>query len=209
MCWFFLDGCQFTWPAGRVNLPKMKQKHVIMNRNADVSLTGKERIFGVDQLIVTKTDLKGHITYANRLFCELAGYTQEQVIGAPHCIIRHPHMPRCVFKLLWDTIQAGKEIFAYVVNRSVNGDHYWVLAHVTPSFNAAGKIDGYHSNRRVADKRVLDDVIIPLYKALQAEEAKHNNPKAAAQAGTELLLNILTDKGMAYDAFLFSLLRKA
>ncbi|MCP5404689.1 MAG: PAS domain-containing protein [Pseudomonadaceae bacterium] len=186
-----------------------QQKKLLLDRNGALRLTGVERTFGDDEIIVTKTDLTGHITYANRLFCDLAGYTEAEVLGAPHNIIRHPDMPRGVFKFLWDTIQGGKEIFAYVVNRSSNGDHYWVLAHVTPSFDAFGKINGYHSNRRVAGKQVLNETIIPLYKTLMQEERKHDNPKQAAAAGLALLQEILNQKGVRYDELVFSLLRAA
>ena len=65
-------------------------------------------------------------------------------------------MPRCVFELLWNTVQDGKELFAYVNNRSSNGDNYWVFAHVTPSFDTTGNIVGYHSNRRVPNREVLE-----------------------------------------------------
>ena len=115
---------------------------------ASVSLTGVERTFGTDEIIVSKTDTKGRIIYANEVFLRLAGFSEREIIGQPHSIIRHPAMPRCVFKLLWDTISSGKECFAYVLNRSKNGDHYWVLAHVTPTFDSKGTIVSYHSNRR-------------------------------------------------------------
>ena len=142
------------------------------------SVTGVERFFDDDEIIVSKTNLKGHITYANRVFLRLADYAEQDVLGQPHSIIRHPDMPRCVFKLLWDTLQKGEEIFAYVVNRSKNGDHYWVLAHVTPSFDEAGKIIGYHSNRRVPDRTVLESTIIPLYKSLLDEEKRRKDPQS-------------------------------
>ena len=116
--------------------------------------TGVERTFGQDEIIVSKTDLKGRITYANRVFLQVAGYTEREVLGAPHSLIRHPDMPRSVFQLLWDTIQGGREVFAYVVNLAKNGDHYWVLAHVTPTFDDAGKIVGYHSMRRLPARRL-------------------------------------------------------
>lgn len=179
-------------------------------RRADISsLTGVELTFGEDEIIVSKTDLKGHITYANRVFLKLAGYPLDQLLGAPHCLIRHPHMPRSVFKLLWDTVQSGNEIFAYVINRSANGDHYWVFAHVTPSYDMQGRMVGFHSNRRVANKRIVEGTIIPLYDMLRAEEARHTNPKEAAEAGVALLNRILNDKGVRYDEFIFSLLRAA
>ena len=75
-------------------------------------LTGHERTFAPDEFIVSKTDVKGHITYANEVFLRISGFDEEEVIGAPHSLVRHPDMPRCVFKLLWETIQAKKEIFA-------------------------------------------------------------------------------------------------
>lgn len=164
-------------------------------------------MFSRDELIVTKTDLKGSITYANDVFLRLAGYPEDQVIGAPHCLIRHPHMPHGIFKLLWDTLTGGEEIFAYVVNRSANGDHYWVLAHVTPSYGKDGKIVGYHSNRRVADKNVLRDVIEPLYAKARQVEARFENPKDKAKAGLEFLVSVLKEQGKSYDEFIFSLVR--
>ena len=170
-----------------------------------VTVTGKERFFGKDEIIVSKTDLKGRITYANQVFMSIADYTEKEVIGAPHCILRHPDMPRCIFKLLWDHIQAGKEIFAYVINRTKYGDHYWVLAHVTPSYDVNGAIDGYHSNRRVPDAKVIQEKIIPLYRALLTEENKHSNSKQGMTASYEMLTKVLKEKGVAYDQFVFSL----
>ena len=72
--------------------------------------TGVERTFDREEIIVSKTDLTGNITYANDVFIRMAGYTEEELLGAPHSIIRHPDMPRAVFQLLWDTIGSGEEI---------------------------------------------------------------------------------------------------
>lgn len=170
-----------------------------------IHVTGQERFFDEDEIIVSKTNLKGQITYGNHVFFRLASYSERELIGKPHNIIRHPEMPRAVFKLLWDTLQEGKEIFAYVVNRSKNGDHYWVLAHVTPSRDGSGNIVGYHSNRRVPNRQVLEGTVIPLYKTLLQEEAKHANPKEGMNASFAMLANLLKDKGLAYDEFIFSL----
>ena len=119
---------------------------------SSVQPTGRERMFSENDIIVSKTDLKGIITYANQTFLDVSGYSEEEILGQPHNIIRHADMPQCVFKLLWDTIKEGQEIFAHVENMSKNGDHYWVFAHVTPTFNDARKIIGYHSNRRVPER---------------------------------------------------------
>ena len=100
-----------------------------------ITPTGKERYFEKTELIVSKTDLKGRMLYVNDVFMRISGFNEKELLGQPHSMIRNPQMPRCVFKLLWDTLEAKKEIFAYVVNICKNGDHYWVLAHVTPSFD--------------------------------------------------------------------------
>ena len=166
--------------------------------------TGRERTFAEDEIIVSKTDLKGVITYANPVFIRVSGYSEEELLGAPHNIIRHPDMPRCVFKLLWDTIQAGKEIFAYVVNLCKNGDHYWVFAHVTPTFDEDGRIVGYHSSRRVPDREAVEE-IIPVYRSLLEIERSHSDWREGMKAATDALLAKLNQAGVAYDEFVLSL----
>ena len=171
----------------------------------DRSLTGHERFFDASEVIVTKTDLKGRITYANRTFLDIAGLDVRHTLDAPHSLIRHPDMPRSVFWLLWETIQAGKEIFAYVLNRATNGDHYWVFAHVTPSFNERGEIIGYHSNRRVPRREPLEGVIKPIYAELLAIENSHANRKDGMQAAVVALTEKLKNAKVSYDEFIFSI----
>jgi PAS domain S-box-containing protein len=166
--------------------------------------TGIERTFREDEIIVSKTDLKGIITYANLTFLEIAQYTEAEVLGQPHSIIRHPDMPRCVFKLLWDTIQGGNEIFAYVKNMAKTGDHYWVFAHVTPTYNSDKKIIGYHSNRRKPDRHQIE-FFDSLYKKLKQEEDFHSDWKKGMAASTEYLLQAVAAKKMEYDEFVFSI----
>ncbi|TYC48680.1 PAS domain S-box protein [Rhodobacterales bacterium] len=167
--------------------------------------TGVERFFSDHDIIVSKTDTRGRITYANKIFRDIAGMDGKSLQDAPHSIIRHPDMPRCVFKLIWDTIQDRREIFGYVKNLSANGDHYWVFAHVTPSFNEAGEIIGYHSNRRVPNRQILDDVIIPLYDQLNETERKATDRKTGLKAGYDQLLAVLESKGMSYDELVHTL----
>ncbi len=166
--------------------------------------TDVERFFPEDSIIVSKTDLKGIITYANRVFIEVAGYSERELIGLPHNLIRHPDMPGSVFRLLWDTISSGREIFAYVKNMCKNGDHYWVFAHVTPTFGDDGKIIGYHSSRRVPDRRALATVE-GLYRTVLEEERRHTNRGEAVAAGMKLLTDALAKAGVGYDEFIFSL----
>ncbi len=181
-------------------------KHIrghIMTRNT--SLTGREVYFNDDDIIVSKTDLKGRLTYCNDVFLSIAGYTEEECLGQQHSMIRHPDMPRCIFKLLWDTIQNGTEIFAYVINRCKNGDHYWVYAHVTPSFDTTGKIIGFHSNRRIPNKQVLKDTIIPLYEKLKSEEDRAGNRKEGLLRSSQMIESMLEEQGMEYDEWILTL----
>ena len=166
---------------------------------------GVEQFFGDDEIIVSKTDLKGRITYCNDVFLRIAGYTEKECLGQPHNLIRHPDMPRCVFGLLWETIQDGREIFAYVMNRCKNGDYYWVNAHVTPSRDRTGAIIGYHSNRRVPDRKILEEKIMPFYAELRAEETRHANRKSGLQASSEMVADYLRQKNMEYDEFVATL----
>jgi PAS domain S-box-containing protein len=167
-------------------------------------LTGKERFF--DDIIVSKTDLEGKITYANRTFMEIAGFPDDNAcIGQPHNVIRHPNMPRAVFLLLWKTLQSDQEIFAYVINRALNGDHYWVLAHVTPSHDMNNNVIGYHSNRRVPNKAILNEHIIPLYKNLLSIEKSSTSPKAGMEKAFQAVVDLLTESKLGYNEFIFSL----
>lgn len=166
--------------------------------------SGVEVFFHEDDIIVSKTNLQGHLTYANDVFLDIAGYTEDEVIGKPHSMIRHPNMPRAVFKLLWQTIQAGEEIFAYVMNSAKNGDYYWVLAHVTPSRDKMGKIVGYHSNRRVPNRQSLDNVIIPFYKELKATEEAGGRKNGLEQSMAKLT-KLLEEQNMTANQFFLSL----
>lgn len=166
------------------------------------TLTGVERHFDDDDIIVSKTDLKGHLTYANKVFLDISGYSEKEVLGQPHNLIRHPDMPRSIFKLLWDCLSSGKEIFAYVNNCSKNGDNYWVYAHVTPSWDDNGNVVGYHSNRRVPNREIIDNEIIPLYRKIKAAEDSHRNRKDGLKAGEQIINDLLASKGIKYDEFM-------
>ncbi len=176
-------------------------------RNHHPTPSGREVSFSEQELIVSKTDLRGIITYANDVFLRVSGYAESDVIGAPHNLIRHPDMPRCVFQLLWQTLQEGREIFAYVLNMAANGDGYWVFAHVTPSFDRHGTPIGYHSSRRVPHPDALAEVR-PLYESLRNEERRHGSARIAAQVGTARLNSLLADQKRDYAQFVFSLSRQ-
>lgn len=166
--------------------------------------TGRERSFAEHEIIVSKTDLKGRITYVNDIFCRVGLYEEDEVLGQPHSIVRHPDMPRAVFHLLWQRIQSGEEIFAYVKNLAKNGDHYWVLAHVTPSLDLQGEVDGFHSNRRVPARAALAE-IEPLYRQLREAEDRHADRKSGMQAALAALEQGLQARGTDYDRYVLGL----
>lgn len=166
--------------------------------------TGVEKTFRPDQIIVSKTDPQGRLVYVNSLFVEISGYAEVDLIGKPHNIIRHPDMPRAVFELLWRRISSGAEIFAYVVNLSADGGHYWVLAHVTPTLDSRGAVVGYHSNRRTAERAAVD-TIRDLYAQISAEEARHSSARDSVAAGAALLERHLASAGQSYDELVWSL----
>ncbi len=152
-----------------------------------------ERKLNENDFIVSKTDLKGRITYCNKIFMDLAGYEEEELLGAPHSIIRHAKMPKAVFKLLWDRIEKKEEIFAFVINESKNKDFYWVFANVTASLDVNGKIIGYHSVRRKPNPSAVA-TIEGLYKTMMDVE-KLKGVEASAQ----VLFDLLEEKGLSYD----------
>lgn len=158
-----------------------------------------ERKMDENDFIVSKTDLKGKISYCNRIFMEMAEYSEEELLGAPHSIIRHPEMPKAVFKLLWDRIGKKEEVFAYVVNRTKNNNEYWVFANVTASLDVRGNIIGYYSVRRKPNEKALA-IIKPLYaKMLEAEK------RGGVDASAKILTDLLVEKGMGYDELIIAI----
>ncbi|MFT5660761.1 MAG: PAS domain S-box-containing protein [Sulfurimonas sp.] len=152
-----------------------------------------------NNFIISKTDLKGRLTYANKIFMEMGEYSEEELLTQPHSIIRHPSMPKAVFKLLWDIIQSGDEIFAFVLNKTKNNNEYWVYANVTPSRDENGNTIAYYSVRRMPNPKALE-IITPLYsQMLQAEKSGGIN------AGMKILTDILHEKGVSYNEFIITI----
>jgi len=166
--------------------------------------TQNEKVLGEEDFIVSKTDLKGVITYGNRIFIEMSGYSEQELLGAPHSILRHPDMPRVVFKLLWDTIQAKREISAYVKNLAKDGSFYWVFANITPSCDENGTLIGYFSVRRKPRPEAIQ-VVSGLYRSLLDVEKKAGDGQSGMKASLAILNQTLEQKGVGYDEFVFGL----
>ncbi len=133
-----------------------------------VLVTEKEIPFPDGRLIVSRTDTKGIITHVNRSFVEMSGYSEAELIGAPHSILRHPDMPKVAFQDLWDTVQRGDIWQGYVKNLRKDGAFYWVKATVIPNVRK-GSIVGYTSVRRKPERARVEECIA-LYAELRAKE---------------------------------------
>lgn len=164
------------------------------------TILNEERPFHIDELFFSITDRRGVILHRNDVFTRISGYSTQDLIGAPHSILRHPDMPRVVFKLLWDTIEAGQTIAAYVKNLAKDGRYYWVMAVVMPSR------DGYLSIRLKPSSPIFP-IVQQLYgELLSIEQAIECEPKrrtAAMQASGKRLNDALASLGFRnYAAFM-------
>jgi len=168
-----------------------------------ISPTSVEKVMREDDFIVSKTDPKGRITYGNRIFIEFSGYSEKELLGAQHNIIRHPDMPRAVFKLLWDTIQAGRECNAYVKNMAKDGSYYWVFTNVTPNLDGNGNITGYFSVRR-KPKATGVRTATEIYRAM-LEAERRAGARDAIAASSRILTDLLAEKGMSYEELLLAI----
>lgn len=137
-------------------------------KTRDIGVTQIQFPYPEGQLIISRTDLEGIITHANKAFVILSGYTREELMGQPHYIIRHPDMPRAAFKDLWDTVFQGKKWHGYVKNLRKDGGHYWVYATVVANYRN-GEIEGFTSVRRQpSDEKIAE--MSEVYKKMIAEE---------------------------------------
>lgn len=172
-------------------------------KRKDIVPTNYERTMREDEFIVSKTDLTGRIVYGNEIFIEFSGYSEDELLGSQHNIIRHPDMPRMVFKLLWDHLAANNEIFAYVKNMSKDGGFYWVFAQITLMRGNDGQKSGYTSVRRMPNPKAMP-IVTELYRTMLDAE-RNAGPKDAMAASNVVLNTILKNKGVSYQEFICGL----
>lgn len=168
--------------------------------------TQRETILSEKDLIISKTDTSGRITYVNRTFMRISQHNEDGLLGKQHNVIRHPDMPKVIFKMLWETLKTDNEYFAYIKNICQDGGFYWVLANVTPDYTSSGKLQGYLSVHRKPSPASIAD-IIPLYTELAAIEKQHT-PKQGLIAAQAYLDNYLSQQQISYNQFIFNLLKQ-
>jgi aerotaxis receptor len=129
-----------------------------------------EEYFFEGRAIVSETDLNGIITFANRRFCEISGYSVDELIGKPHNIIRHPDMPKAAFAQLWKTILSGTIWHGLVKNLRKDGKYYWVDTEVSPTYDENGTLKGYMAARKPASRKNIEETAL-LYQEMIAKES--------------------------------------
>ncbi len=157
--------------------------------------------FSKKKFIVSKTDIKGNIIFTNKNFSEVSGYSESELIGEPHNILRHPDMPKAVFFLVWQSLLSGKSISGVVKNLAKDGRYYWVIADLEPKFNAQGDITSLTAFRRTAPQDVID-ATSELYATMLAIEKKHGMEKSIAY-----LQAFLEEHDITYDEFIAELIK--
>ncbi|PKM13241.1 MAG: aerotaxis receptor Aer [Gammaproteobacteria bacterium HGW-Gammaproteobacteria-3] len=173
----------------------------------NITPNSHEKKLGENDFIVSKTDILGKITYANRIFMDIAGYPESALLGVQHNIIRHPDMPRGVFKFMWDTLKAGNEFLGFAKNLCSDGGFYWVFAEITPDYDRDGKLQGYYSVRRKPPQSALD-VLIPVYKEMLAIESRAATKKEAPDQSIAYLVDVVGQTGAkSYDALVLDLFK--
>jgi len=165
-----------------------------------ITPTNKEIVLNEEDFIISKTDLKSKIEYGNEIFIKMSGYDEKEILGKPHNILRHPDMPKCAFKILYEHIQDNnQEWFGFVKNLRKDGGYYWVFANISPTFSSDGKKAGYYSVRR-KPRNGFKNIIEPLYKKLKEIEDKQG-----MQASLKAAKDLLASKGLTFNELMIKI----
>ena len=157
----------------------------------------KEKVLDPKKYIVSKTDPKGVIEYGNDYFVEITGYSEAELLGKPHNIIRHPDMPQIVFKMMWDRINRAQNIMAVVKNLAKDGSYYWVVTEFEPKVDPiSNDIISHTAFRKAAPKKAVD-TMAPIYQKLVEIEKD-----GGMEASEKYLRGFFEEKGITYDEFI-------
>lgn len=154
-------------------------------------------------LIVSKSDAEGKITYVNPIFVKISGYTQGELFEKPHSILRHPDMPKVIFKYLWENLKKGNDVVAYVKNLCKDGSYYWVLATVKTAKNPDGSFRNYMSTRRAITEKAKEK-IAKLYAQL-LEVQKSEGIESSQKVFENFLQENALDDAPSFNAYMQNL----
>ncbi len=152
--------------------------------------------------IVSKTDTRGILEYGNDYFVQISGYDESELIGRNHNVIRHPDMPKIIFKLMWERLQNNQSIFAVVKNKAKDGRYYWVITEFEAKNDPiSNQVTQYTAFRKAASDDVIEKIEL-LYAKLKAIE-----DKSGIDAAHKYLSGYLDDKGQSYDQYIDELIK--
>ena len=157
--------------------------------------------FSKKKFIVSKTDIEGNILFVNKNFCEVSGYTEVELQGISHNILRHPDMPRAIFYMMWKSLLAGMEISAVVKNLSKSGKYYWLISDFSMQRDSHGKLESFSSFNRIAPDEV-SETMASLYETMLVVEREDG-----IEGSLRYLEHYLEEKQMGYSEFLEDLAR--
>ncbi|MGL2986672.1 PAS domain-containing protein [Flavobacterium sp. RSSA_27] len=161
------------------------------------TIIDKEVVWDKSRIIMSKTDHRGIIEYANEVFVDVCGYEDYELMGQPHSIIRHPDMPKVLFKVLWENLKLGGNFHAVVKNLAKSGRYYWVVTDFESTKNEDGEITHYFGRRRAVPQEIITNHIEPLYrKLLQIEKA------SGVEYSEKYLIGFLEEKNRSYVEYI-------
>ena len=163
----------------------------------------KEVGWNKSQVVISETDIYGRITNVNDVFCNVCGYSPEEMIGQPHSIIRHPDMPKLVFKLLWDNLKVGNNFIGVIKNLAKSGEYYWVITDFEMRRDATGNITHYIARRKSVPKAVIENYVAPLYETLLKLEKV-----GGMELSSRFFKNYLAKQGKDYIDFIIDVMNE-
>ena len=163
----------------------------------------REVVWNKSQVVISEADVYGRITNVNDVFSNVCGYSPEEMIGQPHNIIRHPDMPKLIFKLLWDNLKAGNNFIGVIKNLAKSGEYYWVIIDFEMRRDAMGNITHYIARRKSVPKAVIENYVAPLYQTLLKLEKI-----GGMELSARFFKNYLAKQGKDYIDFIIDVMNE-
>ena len=156
------------------------------------------------KVLISETDVAGTITKVNDVFCNVSHYTESELIGQPHNLIRHPDMPRLVFKLLWDNLKIGNNFVGVIKNLAKTGEYYWVVTDFEMRRDGMGNITHYIGRRKAVPQGAIDNYLAPFYESLLKMEKI-----GGVELSSRFFKNYLSKQGKVYIDFVISVMSES
>ena len=155
------------------------------------------------KVLISETDAYGTITNVNDVFCSVAHYTPEELIGQPHNLIRHPDMPKLIFKLLWDNLKVGNNFVGVIKNLAKTGEYYWVVTDFEMRRDSMGNITHYIGRRKSVPEAAINDYVAPFYESLLKMEKI-----GGVELSNRFFKNYLAKQGKDYIDFIIDVMNE-